>query len=248
MTQIRKPVIGITTVQEFLCRPVIQVNQSYIDMISDLGGIPVLVTRDVQVMESLHGLLIIGGQDVDPELYGQEQQVIYGAEPRLAKPYYRPADYAPNRIRDEFEMSLYQAAKSNGIPVFGICRGLQLINVAEGGTLYQEVPQGQVLHESGPDGYSQGHFIRIDLNSQAYDLMQTEHYVSSTLHHQGIDRLGENLKAVAWSQDDLIEMIEYIDQSHWVMAVQGHPERTRVNYPLYDRLIEAFIQKSQEQI
>ena len=242
MTQNKKPIIGITTVQTFVHKPVILANQSYVNLISDLGGLPVLVTENPEVMECLDGLLIIGGQDIEPELYGAQQQVIY--QQGASKRYCRPLDYAPNKTRDNFEIALYQAAKAKKIPVLGICRGLQLINIAEGGTLCQELPESSsVQHEPGPDGHSHGHFIKIDPKSKTYELMQTEHYVTSSLHHQGIEHLGKNLRAAAWAEDGLIEIIEWQDNSQWVMAVQGHIEQTRSNYPLYDRLVTAFIER-----
>ncbi|MEI6790773.1 MAG: gamma-glutamyl-gamma-aminobutyrate hydrolase family protein, partial [Myxococcaceae bacterium] len=231
MTQTKKPLIGITTVQAFVKKPVIMLNQSYIDLIADLGGLPVLLTEDPEVVKYLDGLLIIGGQDIDPELYGEKQQVVY-----------QDLSNAPNRRRDDFEIALYQAAKVKKIPVLGICRGLQLINVAEGGTLYQDLPKTcKVRHEAGPDGHSHGHFIKIDPQSKTYDLMQTENYPSSSLHHQGIKDLGKNLRAAAFAEDGLIEIIEWAGENQWVMAVQGHLEQTRQNYPRYDRLVTEFL-------
>lgn len=245
MTQIKKPVIGITSVQSFTQKPVVLANQSYVDLIRAFGGLPVLVMEDPEIIEHLDGLLIIGGQDIDPELYGAKQQVSYQAISGLSKRFCRPLDYAPNRQRDDFEIALYHSAKLRKIPVLGICRGLQLMNVAEGGTLYQELPESsQILHERGPDGHSHGHFINIDPHSKTYELMQTEHYVSSSLHHQGIDKLGRNLRASAWAEDGLIEMIEGTESDPWILAVQGHIEQTGSNYPLYNKIVQAFIDKS----
>ena len=242
MTQMKKPVIGVTSVQTFFHKPVILVNQSYVSLIASLGGLPVIVTEEPRIVDKLDGLLIIGGQDIDPELYGAQQQVTYQEISGLSRRYLRSQDYAPNRIRDDFEIALYHAAKAKKIPILGICRGIQLINVAEGGTLYQELPESsKIQHEGGPDGHSHGHFIKIDPNSKTYELMQTEHYPISSLHHQGIECLGKNLRAAAWAEDGLIEIIEWENKDQWVMAVQGHIEQTRLNYPLYDQLVRAFL-------
>ncbi len=241
MTQTKKPVIGITTVQTKLQQPVVLVNQSYVNLVSALGGLPVLLTQDPEVVACLDGLVMIGGQDSDPALYTSHAQVVYEDVPGKGQRYRRPLDYAPNRQRDDFEIALYQAAKAKKIPILGICRGLQLINIAEGGTLHEELPESKVFHEAGDDGWAQGHFVKIDPNSKTYQLMQTEHYAMSSRHHQGIDRLGKNLRASAWAEDGLIEMFEWAGDDQWVFGVQGHIEQTRQNYPLYDRLVAEFM-------
>lgn len=239
MTQKRKPLIGITTVQDVVQKPIVFASQSYVDMIVACGALPVLVTSDASVAQHLDGLLIIGGQDVDATLYQDKAEVSYEAGKN--EYYRRPLDYAPNRGRDDFEIALYQAAKAKKIPILGICRGLQLINIAEGGTLYEELPKSAIFHESGNDGWTQGHFIKIDTSSKAYELMQVEQYYMSSRHHQGIKKLGHRLKACAWAQDGLIEMFEWAGDEQWVFAVQGHIEQTRTNFPLYDRLLGDFI-------
>lgn len=229
------PLIGITTVQTFVNQPVVLVNQSYVNLVSSMGGLPVLLTEGSEVVSHLDGLVIIGGQDLDATLYKDKAEVRY--QETENKPYVRLMDLAPNRQRDDFEIALYHAAKAKKIPVLGICRGLQLINVAEGGTLHEELPESKIFHE-------EGHFIKIDPKSKTYNLMKTEHYVMSSRHHQGIDRLGNNLRASAWSEDDLIEIFEWAGDDQWVMGVQGHIEQTRQNYPLYNRLVEAFIDRA----
>ncbi|MES2503468.1 MAG: gamma-glutamyl-gamma-aminobutyrate hydrolase family protein [Myxococcota bacterium] len=249
MSNSKAPVVGITTVQTSINsgdfhKPVVLVNQAYVNLVADFGAIPVLVTENEAIVERLDALLIIGGQDMDPAFWHAKQEVDYQAIPGVGKRFCRPLDYAPNRKRDQFELALYQAAKSKKIPIFGICRGLQLINIAEGGTLHQELPESNIQHETGPDGTTQCHFINIDPNSYAHELMQVTSYTMSSRHHQGIDRLAKNLKATAWSEDGLIEMIEQVDSENWMMAVQGHIETTRVNFPLYDRLMEAFIERA----
>ncbi|MEI6805876.1 MAG: gamma-glutamyl-gamma-aminobutyrate hydrolase family protein [Myxococcaceae bacterium] len=243
MTQTKKPLIGLTTVQTSMAQPVITVNQSYVNLISAMGGLPIMVTENPDVISCLDGLVIIGGQDLDPVLYQTKSKVVYRTDSEN-KRYDRPLDYAPNRRRDDFEIALYHAAKAKKIPVLGICRGLQLINVAEGGTLYEELPESKIFHEAGKDGWAPGHFIRIDPDSKTHKLLKTEHYVMSSRHHQGIDRLGKNLRASAWSEDDLVEIFEWARDDQWVMGVQGHIEQTRQNYPLYDNLMADFMKKA----
>jgi putative glutamine amidotransferase len=237
MTQTKKPLIGITTVQNFA-------HPNYTSMISAMGGLPVLLTEKPEVVSRLDGLVIIGGQDVDPILYKAKQEVVYKEMSGKGERYLRPMDYAPNRKRDDFEIALYQAAKLKKIPILGICRGLQLINVAEGGTLYEELPESKIFHEAGADGWAQGHFIKIAPGTKTHQLLQVEDYVMSSRHHQGIEQLGKNLKASAWSEDGLIEIFEWAGDDQWIFGVQGHIEQTRQNYPLYDRLLADMILQS----
>lgn len=244
MTQTKKPLIGITTVQTLLNQPVILVNQSYVNLVSALGGLPVLLTECPEVIASLDGLLIIGGQDLDPTLYKAQSEVTYQSVEGRGQRYLRPLDYAPNRQRDDFEMALYHAAKVKRIPVLGICRGLQLINVAEGGTLHEELPESQIFHEAGLDGWAQGHFIKIDPGTKIHELLKVEHYFMSSRHHQGIDKLGKNLRASARTEDGLVEIFEWANDDQWVFGVQGHIEQTRRNFPLYDRLVADFIKRA----
>lgn len=241
MTNFRKPLIAITTVQT----SVISVKKTYVDLVADLGGIPVLVTQNADVMDRVDGLLIIGGQDVDPAFWHAKQEVSYIDTPGVGRRFSRPLDYAPNTKRDQFELAVYKRAKERGLPVLGICRGLQLINVAEGGSLHQELPESQVQHEADSDGWTHFHNVRIARDSRTYEVMGVESYVTSSRHHQGIDRLGHGLKATAWADDNLIEMIEWEGDDHWVVAVQGHLEQTRSNWPLYDRLVAAFMERAQ---
>lgn len=245
MTQTKKrPLIGITTVQTIMNQPVVLVNQSYVNLITALGGLPVMLTEGPEVVSSLDGLVIIGGQDIDPILYKTKPEVIYRELSGRGERYTRPMDYAPNRKRDDFEIALYQAAKAKRIPVLGICRGLQLINVAEGGTLYEELPESKIFHEAGLDGWAPGHFIKIEPDTKTHQLLQVDQYVMSSRHHQGIEHLGKNLKTSARSEDGLIEIFEWAGDDQWVFGVQGHIEQTRQNYPLYDRLVADMIRNA----
>ncbi|MBH1989257.1 MAG: gamma-glutamyl-gamma-aminobutyrate hydrolase family protein [Myxococcaceae bacterium] len=244
MTAARKPIIGITTVSTILEKPLVMLAQSYVDLIASAGGIPVLLTQDPEVMKILEGLLIIGGQDLDARLYQPKPRVVYRAGCNM--PWKRPLDYAPNRRRDDFEIELYQAAKKKRIPILGICRGLQLINVAEGGTLYEELPKSKVLHESGPDGWAEGHFIRIDSQSRTFNFFKTQSYYLSSRHHQGIKDLASSLRASAWAEDGLVEIVEWAGPDQWIFGVQGHIEQTRHNFPLYQNMIDDFIRSSIE--
>ena len=252
--------IGLTTSETFVesdnvcIRPVTLVNQAYVELAPSFGATPVLLSQQTplehvaDLVSMLDGLILIGGQDIDPQVYGQDLKVHYSAETKGAgKTYFRPLDYQPSIKRVRFEIALYQEAKTRHIPILGICRGLQLINVAEGGTLYQELPEPKKIHhERGQDGWIHHHAIQIDPSSGVYSLLEQENYIMSSLHHQGIDRLGNNLRKAAWAEDGLIEIIELIDEHNFIIGVHGHIEQTRMNFKLYDKILCAFFTRAKK--
>ena len=250
--------IGITTTNtivasENVCaRSVTLVNQAYVDLVASFGATPLLLSSDTphkhidNLASVIDALIIIGGQDIDPLVYNQTAKVEYSAHILgSGKPYLRPLDYQPSARRDRFEIALYHATKNRRKPILGICRGLQLINIAEGGTLYQELPEPKIIHhERGEDGWIHHHPIQIDPYSYVYSLLEQEHYVMSSLHHQGIDSLGDNLRKAAWAEDGLIEIIELIDDKNFIVGVHGHIEQTRQNLKLYDKILLAFYDRA----
>lgn len=160
------------------------------------------------VIASVSGLILTGGEDVDPRLYGE------GRHERLEE---------PDDGRDAVELALYRAARVRRIPILAICRGIQLVNVAEGGTLYQDLPTqhpSTVAHA----GSNARHRLRIEpgtLLEQA-----TGHPASvNSRHHQAVKTLAPTLRAVAWADDGVIEGVEPPDPaSGWFLGVQWHPE------------------------
>jgi len=225
-----------------------RVNNRYVALATDFGAIPVLMfaechpssTKDI--LSRVDGLIIIGGQDIDPRIYGEELVVKYDPSLKGAGvPFHRPMDLAPNRKRDDFEISLYQSAMEMGIPVLGICRGMQLINVAEGGTLIQEMDQDEMDHSAGDDGFVHHHPVEFSNDSFIKRALETSHYFTSSIHHQAIGRMGSALHKAGWAPDGNIEVIERVDDNHFAIGVLGHIEQTRRNLPLYDRLVKAFI-------
>ena len=158
------------------------------------------------------GLVLQGGADIDPAVYGREPD-----------PHLGPTD----RVRDEFELRLLRAFIARGKPVFGVCRGMQLINVAHGGTLHQDLVASFVtaVHHHIPEQYD-AHMHRLRYTAGGWmDRLfpgASEPCVNS-IHHQGIDVLGEGLVAEAWSEDGIIECIRRPDAA-FVIGVQWHPE------------------------
>ena len=168
------------------------------------GGMPVHLPMDANPVEWVHhidGLVLTGGADIDPARYGHDN-VASQVEPE----------------RDEIEFTLYETALADRIPVLGICRGLQLINVHHGGTLLQDVP-AHSRYDIAPSEPS--HDIRIVDGSILHGLYGGSHRVNS-LHHQTVDDLGDDLRVTAVADDSTPEGIELPD-AH-VVAVQWHPE------------------------
>ncbi|MDQ1122015.1 gamma-glutamyl-gamma-aminobutyrate hydrolase family protein [Microbacterium trichothecenolyticum] len=175
------------------------------------GGIPVhlpLQTDAADLMEHLDGLLLTGGDDVDPTLYGSHA----GATTTVVDP-----------LRDASELELLSAARSKGVAVLGICRGLQLINVAHGGSLIADLPLSEgCAHASYayPRAYRR-HEVSFAPGSRAHDAYRADTLVNS-FHHQAADRLGAGLVATGWAPDGIVEALE--SSTEPILAVQWHPE------------------------
>jgi putative glutamine amidotransferase len=194
------------------------VNAAYIRALLSAGGIPLVLpplmdtSMAARAVEGLDGLILTGGEDMDPSLYGAQPS------PRLNP---------PSRERDLFELALFAAARHRGLPVLGICRGIQVINVALGGTLYQDLPSERpTLVDHQPEGGRDRrcHRLRIQPGSRTALALGTTSISVNSAHHQAIKDLASGLVATAWTDDDLIEAAETRPGSPWVLAVQWHPE------------------------
>jgi putative glutamine amidotransferase len=178
-----------------------------------------------------HGLVFTGGEDVHPKFYGQEHRLLE-LDPKEV-----------NLDRDEFEMDVMKSAMENELPVFGICRGLQLINVYFGGSLILDLPKlGKSGHEKS-SGYDQLHPIEVVADSQLRGLVNAEAGAVNSAHHQAADRIGEGLKVSA-SSGGITEGLEWEnpDGKPFLLLVQWHPERMRDSESPFSRnLILSFL-------
>ena len=205
----------------------------YMLAVEQAGGLPValspLASQSVDpLVEHLSGLLLTGGPDLDP--------ACYGAQPG---PQTGPTD----RSVDQFELSLCRAAYLRGMPILGICRGAQLLNAARRGTLHQHVPDlelGAVEHRQAQPGDQRTHEVWVSPDSGLARATGGGPVMVNSFHHQAVDRLGLDLRPVAWAQDGLIEAIEARD-GRFALGVQWHAE-TLIDQPeqlaLFERLVE----------
>jgi putative glutamine amidotransferase len=228
------PLIGITTSRiSPESGAVIRLNETYVKAILLAGGIPLLIPPGVcgkdckSLLTRLDGLLFSGGGDIDPAYFnGTPHRKVYGIIPD----------------RDELEINLVRLAAQQGFPFLGICRGIQVINVALGGTLFTHIAdQLPLALKHDHDDYAFiAHRVMVEPNSRLRDILKDSEVETNSLHHQGVERLAPNLAAVAVSADSLVEAIE-IPGHPFGMAVQWHPEGMP-DSPQMQALFSAFVE------
>jgi putative glutamine amidotransferase len=205
----------------------------YFDAVERAGGQPVLVddARDPKaLLARVDALVLTGGPDVDPALYGEAPH---------------PAVYGVDRRADDFESTLADVAVARGVPVLAICRGFQVLNVARGGSLHQHVPDEPGVPPHGRPGEAGGarlHEVHLDGDSLLADVMDGTCVTVSCHHHQAVARLGDGLRVVGRAGDGIVEAME-LDGS-FVLAVQWHPEDTAGDDRSQQRLFDALVRRA----
>ena len=215
----RAPLIGVSTSITVGARPErAYVNSAYLHAIQQAGGVPVPLPPQLsaasleQLGGELRGLLLTGGGDVDPALFNEA-------------PHSTLYDVAPSR--DTLETSALALALPRGLPVLAVCRGVQVLNVALGGTLYQDVgtdPGTQIPHSQTEPREQPTHKVKVTPGSRLAETLGTDELEVNSMHHQAIKRLGRGLTAVAWAPDQIVEGAELDDPARFVLGVQWHPE------------------------
>lgn len=244
----RRPLIGIPTQSLHSMHGVpatlpasYAMSERYIRTVAEAGGVPVMIPLVADdggttraIYDALDGILLPGGADVDPASYGEERH------PRCDR---------SDPPRDRLELQLVHWAIEDRKPVLGVCRGLQILNIAAGGTLYQDITEchaGAIKHDYFPgQGHERdylAHRVRIVApHSRLAAALGTGEIAVNSLHHQGLCRLGAGLLVTAVSTDGLVEAAEIPADEHFAVAVQWHPEALYAVDPGARRLFAAFI-------
>ncbi|KAM3108674.1 gamma-glutamyl-gamma-aminobutyrate hydrolase family protein [Phormidesmis sp. 146-33] len=222
------PIIGITTHSRNeageLCLP-----GTYVDAVQLAGGSPILLppNQPDQILNILDGLIFTGGGDINPALYGGEAH---------------PTIYAVDPDRDEFELALAKVALTTQIPILGICRGMQVLNVATGGDLVPHVPDvygDAIAHRLDHPRRPTQHDVQVFSDSRLAQILETKALTIVTWHHQAVRTFSADWRLAAQASDGLVEALEH--QYHpWAIGLQWHPEMSAQD-PAHLKLFQALV-------
>ena len=233
-----KPIIGITSdVQEGSKHTL---NNTYVKAIQRAGGVPIIlpvgIEKDVSRLSTMiDGLLLTGGHDINPLLFGEE-------------PHHRLGEVSPSR--DSIEMEFTREMLKLDKPIFGICRGLQVLNVAVGGTMYQDIHSQNdkpiIQHVQKAPRSHQSHFVQVEKGSLFESIAESNQLEVNSFHHQAVKDVPEPFTVSGVASDGIIEVIESA-RHRFVIGVQWHPEELSANGdPVSLRLFEKFIEACNE--
>lgn len=233
------PVIGVTVWKEAKNSNVYEtVNEANLNAIAHNGGVPIMlpITRNEKIIELyldiIDGILFTGGEDINPLIFGEEPMKGLGVV---------------EFDRDEFEVALYKKAAKRNMPMLGICRGMQLMNVAAGGNVYQDIyNQRQNTFSHDPKIIFNGnefHSVSVKGNSKLAEILRCSDIKTNSYHHQAVRDVAENYEATAFAKDGIIEGIE-ASNLNFAVGVQWHPEVMYERFPLHSCLFQAFIEES----
>ncbi|MBD2730644.1 gamma-glutamyl-gamma-aminobutyrate hydrolase family protein [Nostoc sp. FACHB-892] len=231
----RKPLIGITTYGRLAALP-FSLPSEYIDAVRASGGIPILLPPGEidpdSVLDSLDGLILSGGGDIDPACYNG---------------FAHPTIYSMDAERDAFELQLAKFALERHLPIFGICRGLQILIVTCGGSLISHIPDvygTSTLHRLEPEPGRRlptEHLVTIDIESRLAKYVQNSHISVVSWHHQAVDKVPSSWRIVGHALDDgVIEAMEH-EHHPWAIGVQWHPELS-ISDSSNQKIFQAFVQ------
>lgn len=217
--------------------PVTAVPSPYLEAVERAGAFAAILDpfppgpgEAAALVARLDGLVLTGGADVDPGRYGAERH---------------PEVYGTNARSDAFELALVDAVVAAGLPTLAICRGLQVLNVARGGTLEQHLPDRPGLLAHGTPGGGEGtrHEVGLEPGSLLAGTMGTARPMCASHHHQAVAALGAGLRVTARADDGVVEGLEL--EGAWILAVQWHPEDTAAEDPAQQRLFDALVERAQ---
>jgi len=208
-------------------RPSVFLYTSYIEALENIGLAPILITPAHSpdaidaLVDACCGLVLSGGEDVDPKHYGEPKS---------------PALGSVQPLRDAMEFRALECALQSGMPVLGICRGAQVLNVHFGGSLYQDLDTerpGTIAHQQAEPWDERSHEARVQTESRLHSIVGTDCLLINSFHHQAVKDLGRDLRVVARAADGMVEAIEHASHP-WLIGVQWHPERNEASAPETD--------------
>lgn len=218
-------------------RPEIALYEIYQRVIEGFGMTCLLITpahslRSLpRLLDLCDGLILTGGEDIDPAWYGEEPI---------------PGLGLVNEARDRMEMAVLRLALEREMPILGICRGCQLMNVCFGGTLYQNLPSQRpsgMVHTQKEPWEQRTHYAEVRAGSRLHTAVQSDELMINSFHHQGVKDLAPGLRVTARAEDGTVEALEAPDYPAWLLGVQWHPERHEASAPETDpdrRIFQAF--------
>jgi len=227
------PLIGITTYGQDDAGSY-TLPAEYVASVRRAGGIPVLIPPGeenlAELCDRLNAFILAGGGDIDPALYhGQPHKSVYMV----------------NSDRDQMEMALARELIRRDIPTLAICRGMQILNIALGGTLHEHIPDtfGEQLNHRLPPRNPTPHEVVVERESYLAAVVGKEKLTGASWHHQAVKHVGEGLRVAATADDGVIEALEIPDH-HWFLAVQWHPELTSADNPRQQQLFNALVEQA----
>ncbi len=206
----------------------------YVTAVYQAGGLPFLLpsldpTQVEDVYAACDGFLFSGGVDVDPYYFGEEpQQGLGEIDPQ----------------RDAFEIALARLVLQGRKPALAICRGIQVVNIAAGGSIYQDITTiTSLCHSQQAPRYHGSHTVEIAEDSRLYQILKNKDIRVNSFHHQAVNLVGKGLKACGWSKDGLIEAVEIQHKEQWILGVQWHPECCYAIDSSAHKLFQSFIRE-----
>jgi putative glutamine amidotransferase len=209
---------------------------NYVEAVLRADGLPLLIPPGEQkadaFLRSIDGLLFTGGGDIDPARYGGNGH---------------DAVYMVNRDRDQLELSMAKLALAQGLPILAVCRGIQVINVSLGGTLFSHLPEvfGDSVSHRFPPREPVPHRLRLEAGSRTSEILGVTECEAMSWHHQAIDRLGDSLRPVGWAPDEVVEAVQ-IDDNPNLLALQWHPELTADRDPVQQRPFTWLVERARK--
>lgn len=240
-----KPLIGVSTSVTISTYPErAYVNGAYLQAVQQAGGVPLPLPPQLgadslaELMKRIDGLLLTGGGDVDPARFCEAPHA---------------TTTGVSEARDRLEIDLTRWAVAERVPLLAICRGAQVLNVALGGSLYQDVPSepgspldhGQTARQDGARSLP-SHRVKVQDGSRLAGILGALEVEVNSFHHQAIKRLGQGLKDVAWAPDTIIEGVELDDRTRFVVGVQWHPEEMVADDSAARALFAALVAQARE--